>query len=69
MTGLESVDKRKQSRITKTALIYLSEFNKDVDTRFDVIEITSQNSEKVSAGSVIHIENAFCLENFYLKAA
>ena len=69
VTGLESVDKRKQSRITKTALIYLSEFNKDVDIRFDVIEITSQNSEKVSAGSVIHIENAFCLEDSYLKAA
>ncbi len=69
VSGLEAVDKRKQEKITKTALVYLSKFNKDVDTRFDVIEITDQNSEKVSAGSVIHIENAFCLENFYLKAA
>ena len=69
VTGLESVDKRKQSKITKTALVYLSKFNKDVDTRFDVIEITDQNSEKVSAGSIIHIENAFCLEDYYLKAA
>ena len=69
VSGLESVDKRKQKKITKTALVYLSEFNKDVDTRFDVIEINSQNSEKVSAGSIIHIENAFCLEDYYLKAA
>ena len=69
VSGLESVDKRKQIKITKTALVYLSKFNKDVDTRFDVIEITDQNSEKVSAGSIIHIENAFCLEDYYLKAA
>ena len=69
VSGLESVDKRKQIKITKTALVYLSKFNKDVDTRFDVIEITDQNSEKVSVGSIIHIENAFCLEDYYLKAA
>lgn len=69
VSGLEAVDKRKQEKITKTALVYLSKFNKDVDTRFDVIEITDQNSEKVNAGSIIHIKNAFCLEDSYLEAA
>lgn len=69
VSGLEAVDKRKQRKITKTALVYLSEFSKDMDTRFDVIDITGKNSEKVSAGSIIHIKNAFCLEDSYLEAA
>ena len=69
VSGMESVDIRKQNKITKTALVYLSEINENLNARFDVIEITAKEGEKYDVDSIIHIENAFSLNSFYLNAA
>lgn len=48
----EAVDKRKQSKIRKTAIYYLKQYKlMDSPCRFDVIEIVGEN--------INHIENAF----------
>jgi len=49
--GAEFVDKPKQSRIIKTAELYIQKNELDCDMRFDVIEI---NDNKIN-----HIKNAF----------
>ncbi len=53
---LESVDRRKQRQIIKTALFFLSQKRlHDRDARFDVIGISMERGEPV----VEHIRNAF----------
>jgi len=53
---LESVDRRKQRQIIKTALYFLSQKRlHDRDARFDVIGISFEGGEPV----VEHIRNAF----------
>lgn len=69
VSGVESVDIRKQSKITKTALVYLSKINKNLDARFDVIEITAKEDEECNVDNIVHIENAFSLDSFCLNAA
>jgi len=53
-TGFESVDKRKQLKIIKSAQLYIKKFHHyEQRCRFDVISIDS--------GKISHIENAFTL--------
>jgi putative endonuclease len=53
-----SVNKSKQSKIIKTALMYVKEHNiKNRSIRFDVISVTP---DKIN-----HIENAFISKTFY----
>lgn len=55
----EYVTSKKQQKIIKTALLYLAENNVKLQSRFDVIEIiTDQNDSIISYN---HIENAFML--------
>ena len=50
------VDFRKQEKLKKTVLQYISENGAgDKDLRFDIIEVTGTGEVKIN-----HIENAFC---------
>jgi len=52
----QAVDYKKQEKIKKTALQYISENEVgDKDFRFDILEITGMGEVKIN-----HIENAFC---------
>ena len=53
----EWVDFRKQQKIIKAALAYLSENVTSLQPRFDVIEVNLD--EKMKIVSIQHIENAF----------
>lgn len=66
--GREAVDRRKQTKMAKTALVYLSEIKKEVNARFDVVEVTCSD-DSASTNSIVHLENAFSLDDFYLGAA
>ena len=60
----EAVDALKQKRLVKTAMIYLSEREADLQPRFDVIEVWIERK----IGSILalnHIENAFLGVDFY----
>ena len=50
-TPAEAVNRRKQQRIIRTALLYLQEKQSDAAVRFDVVEIL--------AGNIRHIPSAF----------
>jgi putative endonuclease len=54
----EFVDLKKQQRIIATAKLYLSTHSTDLQPRFDVIEVYSENNK---IKSVKHLENAFTL--------
>lgn len=54
--GAESVDKSKRIKIIKTAMIFLSENDVDLQPRFDVVEVTTFKNKK---SQIIHFENAF----------
>ncbi len=56
----EAVDLRKQKKIIKTALMYLSQSEKKAQPRFDVVEVNQIGREY----SVNHIENAFDLRGY-----
>ena len=54
----ESVDRRKQERLVRTAIAYLG--REDVDMRFDVIEVYYRLSEeRMIITRINHIQNAF----------
>lgn len=53
----EYVGYQKQSRIIKTAGLYLSQHSTELQPRFDVIEV--YYNDKGSISSVIHLEDAF----------
>lgn len=60
VSGAYAVDRNKQKRIAKTAMMYLSTTNTVLQPRFDVIEITNvglNNEVKIN-----HIKNAFFIE-------
>ena len=69
-SGRESVSSSKRRKIVKTALTFLSETNSDLSTRFDVIEIQNTESIKGGTGSnIVHLENAFTLNDVYANIA
>ncbi len=56
VSGLESVDYRKQQKIVKTANFYLLKHTTKLQPRFDVITLVGSDSDyKIET----HIENAF----------
>ncbi len=57
--GAAAVDRRKQERIKKTAMLYLQKYREEPSVRFDVVVITSAD-EKIRKEDVEIIENAFC---------
>ncbi len=57
--AMEFVDSRKQERIKKTALMYLSQYPTDLQPRFDVIEIYAPQGRATPAPEIIHLEDAF----------
>lgn len=64
VTAFEAVDKIKQKKIIKTAMIYLEENKVDLQPRFDVIEVLTRRSSKI-VKAVNQIENAFLGDDFY----
>ena len=55
----ESVGKRKQIRIIKTALEFMNNYHEDLQPRFDVLEVI----EKKGKICINHISNAFWLDD------
>ena len=55
----EYVDSRKQERLRKTALIYLSRNPCDLPCRFDVIEIYAPEGIHTQNPEIHHMEDAF----------
>lgn len=56
VSALESVDKIKQVKITKTAMLYLQDYPSDLQPRFDVAEVIMRYDR---AESINYIEDAF----------
>jgi len=55
----EFVDAAKQERLRKTAAMWLSEHESDLQPRFDVIEIYAPDGVKTADPGINHIQNAF----------
>ena len=55
----EFVDAKKQSRLRKTAEIWLSQHETQLQPRFDVIEIYAPDGTDTINPRINHIENAF----------
>ncbi|MDR1467090.1 MAG: YraN family protein [Oscillospiraceae bacterium] len=60
-TPIDFVDKTKQQRIIKTAIVYLSQRQNQLQPRFDVIEILILKYDKYRV-KIRHTKNAFCQE-------
>ena len=57
--ALEHVDVPKQNRIRTTAEMFLSQFETDLQPRFDVIEIYAPQGAETLHPDVNHMEDAF----------
>lgn len=55
----EFVDRRKQTRLKSTALIFLSSFPCELQPRFDVIEVYAPEGVKTAKPEIHHLEDAF----------
>lgn len=55
----EFVDHRKQERLRKTALLWLSQHESDDQPRFDVVEIYAPEGTATKKPRIHHLENAF----------
>ncbi len=55
----EFVDRRKQERIRQTAALWLSEYETDLQPRFDVIEVYAPKGERTTQPVIHHLEDAF----------
>ena len=58
-SAMEHVDKFKQERLKKTALLYLEQFPSDLQPRFDVIEIYAPDGVDTARPKINHLEDAF----------
>ena len=58
-SAYEHVDMRKQQRIRTTAEMFLSEYQTDLQPRFDVIEIYAPNGSMTEQPRINHMEDAF----------
>lgn len=60
--GREAVDARKQTKLIKTASIYLGSHNVgELQPRFDVAEVVLYNQKDFKIKEINYIENAFTL--------
>ena len=57
--ALEFVDSAKQTRIIRTASMYLAENPTDLQPRFDVIEIYAPEGMETQKPTIRHLEDAF----------
>ncbi len=57
--AMEFVDAKKQARIRTTAELYLSEFETNLQPRFDVIEIYAPDGPATERPKLHHLEDAF----------
>ena len=57
--ALEYVDDRKQQRIRTTAEFFLSEYQTELQPRFDVIEIYAPDGTATAKPVIHHMEDAF----------
>lgn len=64
VSPLEAVTKGKQRKIVKTALLYLQQYPTQLQPRFDVIAVTTCESD-FAIKSIEHIENAFSVAGYY----
>ena len=55
----EFVDSKKQERIRRTSLMYLSANPTDLQPRFDVIEIYAPDGPQTKRPEIQHLEDAF----------
>ncbi len=55
----EFVDRNKQERLRKTAQIWLTQHETELQPRFDVIEIYAPLGTDTANPKIIHLENAF----------
>ncbi len=55
----ESVEKKKQARIIKTALDFMSNYHENLQPRFDVLEVINKKGKVY----INHISNAFWLDD------
>lgn len=66
ISGLEAIDIRKQKKIIKTAMIYLSKNDIELQPRFDVAEITfTKQNDRNLVSCINYIENAFSWRDEY----
>ena len=66
LSGMYSVDKRKQFHILRTAAVYLKLTESRLQPRFDVIEVEARRSDGELIG-VNHIKNAFGQTESYAR--
>lgn len=59
VTALEAVNKSKQGKIAKTAMLYLQNYPTNLQPRFDVAEIVLKNN---NVKFINYIENAFDIQ-------
>jgi putative endonuclease len=55
----EFVDRNKQERLRKTAVLWLTKHDTTLQPRFDVIEIYAPNGTETVSPKLTHLENAF----------
>lgn len=60
----EAVNKSKQKKFARTAMLYLTAYPQNLQPRMDIIEVILTKGTK-ALGSMTHIENAFCWEDCY----
>ena len=58
-SAYEHVDHHKQQRIRATAEMFLSEYQTDLQPRFDVIEIYAPDGSQTKTPTINHMEDAF----------
>lgn len=57
--ALEFVDRRKQERLKRAALVYLSQNETEKQPRFDVIEVYAPEGTQTRRPKICHLEDAF----------
>ena len=63
VSGTAAVDIKKQRKLVKTAMMYLAAQKTDLQPRFDVISVATNENEGTIV-SIEHLENAFLQEAF-----
>jgi putative endonuclease len=65
VSGLEAVDRRKQTKIVLTADAYLTEHDSGLQPRYDIAEVTITRGENPSIVRIDIYEDAFTADGIY----
>lgn len=57
--AMEHVDQQKQQRLRTTAEFFLSEYQTELQPRFDVVEIYAPEGTNTAKPKIYHLEDAF----------